>query len=120
MTMMLIDRLGVTLTRIVKSLFSTIVGTLAERISMHPSVPPENRQALRETAQSVIASELQRMFGGDQLRLYIPRVSAEQRQQRDERIGDALVEGVAADDVAQRERLSDRHVRRLRGRIGGF
>lgn len=116
----MISALGVALTRAVKSLFSTLVGTLAERVAMHPSIPAENRDALRETARSVIAGELQRMFGGDQLRMYVPRVSAEQRQERDERIGDALEDGAPPDEVAKRERLSDRHVRRLRGRIGGF
>lgn len=112
------ERLGVSLARAVKSLFSTLVGTLAERVAMHPSIPVENRDALRETARSVIAGELQRMFGGDQLRMYVPQVSAEQRQERDERIGEKLAEGGHPDDVAQRERLSGRHVRRLRGRLG--
>jgi hypothetical protein len=117
--MNMIERLGVSLARVVKSLFSSLVGSLADRVATHPSIPIENRDALRETARSVIASELQRLFGGDQLRLYVPRVSAEQRQERDARIGEALVEGGQPDDVAQRERLSGRHVRRLRGRLGG-
>jgi hypothetical protein len=99
------------------SLFSTVVAALADRVAQHPSVPPANREALRATALVVIACELQSMFGGEQLRMYVPRLSAEQRQARDERIGAAPVD--AADDLTRREHLSDRHVRRLRGRIGG-
>lgn len=108
--------IGDTLSRIVTSLFSTVVRALADGVAAHPGVPPENREALRDTARSVIAAELQRMFGGEQLRMYVPRLSAEQRQERDARVADA--DG-PADDVANRERLSDRQVRRIRGRIGG-
>lgn len=107
--------MGQPLTR--SSLFSTVVAALAERVANHHSVPATSREALRVTAVSIIACELQSMFGGEQLRMYVPRLSAEQRQARDERIGAAPAD--PADNVARRERLSDRHVRRVRGRIGG-
>ena len=104
------------MTRIVTSLFSTVVRALADGVAAQPGVPPENRDALRDTARIVIASELQRMFGGEQLRMYVPKMSAEQRQERDARVADSKG---PSDDVARRERISDRQVRRIRGRIGG-
>lgn len=87
------------MTRIVTSLFSTVVRALADGVAAQPGVPPENREALRDTARSVIASELQRMFGGEQLRMYVPRLSAEQRAERDARIAGT---NELADDVARR------------------
>lgn len=89
---------------------------MADRLAAHPSIPPENREAMRETARSVLDHEFRRMFGGELLQLYVPKI---EREQRDARIAAALEAGADPKDVAKREALTDRHVRRLRGRIGG-
>ncbi len=98
------------------SLFLNFVDVLANSAERLITTPPDNREALRATARSVFAAALQSAFGGEQLHLYVPKLSAEQRQARDARIGDSAG---PADDVAKRERVSDRHVRRVRGRING-
>ena len=105
--------LGTALTRIVASLFSTVVGALTDRVMSHADVLPGNRDAVRDA----IATELQRLFGGEHLRMYVPRLSAEQRRERDASIG--ATASAPAETVAQRERISERWVRKVRGRIGG-
>ena len=58
------------------------------------------------------------MFAGE--RVYVPKVSADVRKARDERIAAAILKGEAPSSIALRENVSERHARRIiRGRIGG-
>ena len=89
-------------------------------MSKHSSIPEQNREVFKAAAVSVIEGELREMFGGEQIRLYIPKLGGETRKARDERIAAAIVAGEPPPSVAKRESVSERHVRRVRGRIGGF
>jgi hypothetical protein len=100
-------------------LMSQVIGAIAERLAADPRIPVENREAYRQTVRSVIEAELSRLFPGEQLRMYIPKFGSAQRKERDERIAAAIAAGEAPDDIAKRESITVRHVRRLRGRIGG-
>jgi Mor family transcriptional regulator len=96
-----------------------IVGAVADRLASQPSIPTENRMAYRDTIVSVFSAQLSAMFGGEEVRFYVPKVATDLRRARDERIAAALEAGESAETVAKRERLSERRVRQVRGRFGG-
>ena len=102
------------------SLLGRLIRAVADRLSNHPSIPEQGRELFKATAAQVIEAELCNHFSGEQIRLYIPKFGGETRKARDERIAAAIVAGEAAPIVAKRESVSERHVRRVRGRIGGF
>jgi Mor family transcriptional regulator len=95
------------------------LGAVADRLASDPAIPPENRSAYRETVVTVFSGQLSAMFGGEEVRFYVPKSATDLRQARDERIAAALSAGEPPAVVAQRERVSERHARRVRGRIGG-
>jgi Mor family transcriptional regulator len=97
-----------------------LIGVVADRLAADPRVPTENRLAYREAVCSVFSEQLASMFGGEEVRFYVPKAATDLRIARDERIAAALAAGESASDVAKREQLSERHVRRVRGRIGGY
>jgi Mor family transcriptional regulator len=97
-----------------------LLGTVADRLAADPVIPPANRAAYRDTIVSVFSAQLSAMFGGEEVRFYVPKAASDLRAARDERIAAALAAGKPATDVAKVERVSERHVRRVRGRIGGF
>jgi hypothetical protein len=99
-------------------IFAQLIGKVADRLAADPLVPPENRSAYREQICSVFSAQLASMFGGEEVRFYVPKAATDLRVARDERIAAALAAGKPATEVAKAERVSDRHVRRLRGRIG--
>jgi Mor family transcriptional regulator len=102
------------------SLLGRLIRAVADRLANHPSIPEQNRETFKATAALAIEAELRSHFGGEQVRLYIPKFGGETRKARDERITAAIAAGEAAPSVAKRESVSERHVRRVRGRIGGF
>jgi hypothetical protein len=97
-----------------------LIGKVADRLAADPLVPPENRNAYRDTICSVFSAQLAAMFGGEEVRFYVPKAATDLRVARDERIAAALAAGKPATEVAKAERVSDRHVRRLRGRLGSY
>jgi hypothetical protein len=96
-----------------------IVGAVADRLASHPSIPVENRMAYRDTIVSVFSAQLTSMFGGEEVRFYVPKVATDLRRERDERIAASLEAGEPPSQVAKRERISERRVRQMRGRFGG-
>ena len=102
------------------SLLARLIRAVADRLASHPSIPEQGRDLFKATAASVIEAELRSHFGGEQIRLYIPKFGGETRKARDERITAAIAAGEPPPSVAKREAVSERHVRRVRGRIGGF
>jgi Mor family transcriptional regulator len=96
-----------------------LIGAVADRLASDPGIPPDARPAFRATVVSVISAQLASMFGGEEVRFYVPKAATDLRAARDRRIADALASGTPATQVAQSERVSERHVRRLRGRFGG-
>jgi hypothetical protein len=97
-----------------------LLGEGADMLAADPIIPPANRAAYRDTIVSVFSALFSGKFAGEELRLYVPKTPGDLRIARDERIAAALAAGKPATDVARTERVSERHVRRVRGRIGGF
>jgi hypothetical protein len=95
-----------------------LLGKVADRLASDPALPVANRASYRDTVVSVFSAQLSAMFGGEEVRFYVPKVATDLRVERDTRIAAALEAGKTAAEVARAERVSDRHVRRLRGRIG--
>jgi Mor family transcriptional regulator len=95
-------------------LFDSIATTLAEE--MHLSA--ENRAAFVVTANVVMRQQFRSLFGGEVVRFYVPKADPSARQARDARIAASLRSGEEPTIVAQREQVSERHIRRVRGRIG--
>lgn len=96
-----------------------LLGAVAERLASDPSIPPANRMAYRETVISVFSAQLSSMFGGEEVRFYVPKAATDLRVARDERIATAIAAGEPPATVAKRENITERHVRNIRGRIGG-
>ncbi len=98
------------------SVAARLVRSVAERIAADPRIPAENRAAMRDTAESVLWSEMRRLFVGERASMYVPTAGAEERQARDQRIQAALHRGEAQDSIARREAVSTRHVERVKSR----
>lgn len=98
---------------------SRLIDMLADWVSQDPCIPVSNREAFRQTFRTVANGKLSELFGGEQLRLYVPIVGSQQRSARNERIAAAIDAGDAPEVIAKRESVSTRWVRKIRGRIGG-
>lgn len=100
------------------SILTRVIGAAAERLAQHPSIPPENRVAFRQAAESVMHGTWASMFGGETVwvRIYAARITAEDRARREARILEALALGDAPEAVARRERVTVRWVQKLRKR----
>jgi hypothetical protein len=96
-----------------------ILGAVADRLASDTSVPTDNRMAYRDAIVSVFAAQLSSMFGGEEVRFYVPKVATDLRRARDERIAASLQAGETPEAVAKREHISERRVRQVRGRFGG-
>jgi hypothetical protein len=101
------------------------IDTLAERMATHPrivSVFEQASQTMRAALQSegrlVLRELLREMAQGEQLRVYVGKIDEEQRDARQGRIEAAIRSGEAPMIIAKREGVSERHVRRMRGRLG--
>lgn len=105
---------------VVRSPLTRVLGLVADVVARDPRVPAEARDAFRAAVVTTIEGELSRMFGGEELCIYIPKVGFKARKDRDQRIEAALSKGEALESIAQRERVSTWTVRRMRGRIGGI
>jgi hypothetical protein len=103
----------------VGNLMSKIIGAIAERLAADPSIPVENREAFRRTIISVFECEMADLFGGEHIKIYIPKIGGQRRQDRNERIAAAIEAGEAPEVIAKRENLTPRRVRQLRGSFGG-
>lgn len=83
------------------------------------AVAADKREALYQNAKAAFSTRVRQRWGGGELRMYVPRVDAAERQARDARIAAGLAAGEDLEKVARREGASVRHARRTRGRIGG-
>lgn len=59
------------------------------------------------------------MFPGESVDLYGAKIPVTQRAERQARIAAALAAGASPAEVARTERITERHARRIRGRVGG-
>jgi hypothetical protein len=93
------------------SLFHAFAAALAERLARDRP----NREAEYLSLVSLIYAQAAAVFGGE--RIYGPRLNHVELAQSRERIVRALEAGEPPGAIAQREGVTPRHVRRLRGTI---
>jgi hypothetical protein len=91
------------------SLFHAFATRLALRMAGHGP----NREAEYLTWVSVIYSVAADCFGGE--RIYGPQTNLAERERARQRIAIALQNGEPPTEIARREGVTDRHVRKLRG-----
>lgn len=93
------------------SIFHTFAARLADHLTRAAPDPAAARQAMISTiyAQATV------VFGGE--RIYGPRTNRVERDQARERIRLALQAGEKPQEIAARERVSVRTVRRARGQV---
>lgn len=96
-----------------------ILVQIAQRAASHPSMEAAVIGAVRATLPIVLEAVMREIHPGDTLRLYVPKTSSADRQARDQRIGAALANGDAPEVIANREKITTRHVRNIRKRIRG-
>lgn len=89
-----------------------LADSLADRLV---SGAPQNRQAMYLTLLSLIYAKLANAAGGEWV--YIPNSNRAELEQARERIAQALQAGEPPRLIAQRERVTERHVRKIRGTI---
>lgn len=77
--------------------------------------PPANRDAAYLTIMSLIYATWARVAGGEWV--YVPRTNHAELEQARVRISQAITSGEPPAQIARREGLTERHVRRLRGQI---
>lgn len=101
----------------------SLLAQLAERAASSPQLEGAVLGAVRATLPGVIMAELRKLFPGETVRLYVPKVGTETRSQRDTRITAALKAGMSVADIVREHRVPETTVRRankrLRGHIGG-
>lgn len=95
---------------------SALAAAATEVLVCLQGVPAEKRDALYANARAAFSTRVRQRYGGQAVQVYVPKMDAHERQARNERIAAADDD---ADSIAKRESLTARHVRRLRGRIGG-
>lgn len=96
-----------------RSLLQTIIDGAAERIAMQSWVPPENREAMRSTAVSIIEQQISAVLGADSITVSGWVIPPSQRQDRRQRIEAALRAGEPVKAIAGRELVSQRWVWRV-------
>jgi len=95
-----------------------VLAIFAQRIASHVDMERAVLGAVQATLPGVIEDVLRGMhFGGDTVRLYVPKTGTDARQQRDRRIGAAIASGDAVDVITRRENVSRRHVFRIKRQI---
>lgn len=103
----------------IRAALAQLLDLAADVAARDSRIPPATREAYRANVRAVLQGELARLFGGSEVTFFVPKLGAEARRVREERIADALARGEAPASVARREGVSERHARRVRGRFGG-
>lgn len=80
-------------------------------------VPPQNREAMRATLISVFEHQVVRIIGQDEVRLRGWKVVPSERAARQRRIVEALRASQDPADIARRENVSERWVRKVRAEL---
>ena len=96
-----------------------LVAAIARTWVEHPSVPPENREALRAVAPRLIQEIIMATLGCDSVQLTGWVIAPAARLARRDRIIQALRAGEQAAHIASRELVSVRWIRKLRQEIEG-
>lgn len=94
-----------------ESLFHAFASALADRLTRNSP----NREAEYLALVSVIYAQAAAVFGGE--RIYGPRTNHVDAEQSRVRIASALQAGDTPAQIAKREGVTERHVRKVRGTI---
>lgn len=97
-----------------ESLFSLFVNDAAEHLAnrLAAGMPEPQAQAFRAAATHVLRERAASVFGGE--RVYAPRTSGENRDERRGRIAAALERREPLPEIARREGVSLRLVQKIR------
>lgn len=95
------------------SMFRQLIRGAATRIANDPAIPVENRAALAQHAEHIIWHQWRELFGGDVVNLRAPDIEPGEREARAQRIAAARSSGEPVSVIARRERITERHVRRI-------
>jgi DNA-binding NarL/FixJ family response regulator len=94
-----------------------LIRTLAERAASHPRIEQAVIGAVRMTLPGILEELVRELAAGEQLRIYVPKIKQEHRDERQARIKAALQQGEARSSIAKRENVSERYVRIIRDRM---
>jgi hypothetical protein len=105
-----------------RGLLQIIIRAAAERLAQDACIPAANREAFRASAVAIFEQQVSAIIGSDTLRISGWAMPPSARHDRRERILASLAAGEPARQIAARELVSERWVRRLRSeaeRAGG-
>lgn len=102
-----------------RGLLRTIIDGAAERIALQTWVAPENREAMRATAVSILEQQISAVLGSDSITLSGWVMPPSQRLERRERIEAALRAGESVKVISGRELVSQRWVFRVQAEMRG-
>lgn len=102
----------------IRTAYSQLLDLAADVAAYDPRLPPGIRGDYWHAVRAALQGEMSRLYGGCEIIISVPKVAAEVRRARAMRIADAISRGEAPAVVAQREGVSARHARRVRGRFG--
>ena len=74
----------------------------------------EHQREVIDQARKILSP----FFPGEEVRLYVPEKTDDDRMRRDMRIAEMLSSGLSAPEISRAVDMSIRHVRLVRGRIG--
>lgn len=95
------------------SILSRVITASASSLAQRLQVPPANLQAFVSTTEAVLSAQWCSLFGGETVRVYAPRETQRQREERRERIVAAIERGESPRAIAKRESVSPSWVHRL-------
>ena len=98
------------------STFVRIVTAGLVRLAEVERVPEDRRQAYIDNAVACLAGVFSQQYGGNRIWMSAPRMPDHERQARRRRIVEAIASGEALQTIAQRERVSLGHLRKIRAR----
>lgn len=100
-----------------KGLLQIIIHAAAERLAADPAVPASHKEAFRLTAISIFEQQVSAVIGSDTLRISGWIIPPSARQDRRDRILQALASNEPPKRIAGRELVSERYVRKLRAEM---
>lgn len=98
---------------------STFAREVAADAGMRQAVISAALSAVEQNLAAAIERTLSKISPGEIYKLYGPHTTSDTREQRERRIREALQGGQPPEQIAKREQITERHVRRIRARIGG-
>lgn len=100
-----------------RGIMQRMIQAIAEHVADHPLIPPENKEPLKLATVKICEHIVCSMIGTDTLRVSGWIIHPSARQDRRDRIEQALLAGEAPKAIAGRELVSERHVRKLRAEL---